>query len=485
MPMKNLIYFAVCAVMIAACEPGKIPLETVKTYKPDTSMLEIAFENFRENTVEDRRFKHRDIEPLILKRKDSSVFEVQELGKSVEGRSLYQLHYGKGDKKIMLWSQMHGNESTATMALFDLFNFLEGNGDDYDSIRNLLKEKTSLYFLPMINPDGAEVFMRRNALDIDLNRDARQTASPESKILKAAAERIKPAYGFNLHDQQIYYNVPGTSNPATISVLAPAYNHEREINDVRKGAMQLIVGINNLLQKYIPDGVARYNDTHEPRGFGDNFQKWGASTVLIESGGYRNDPEKQYIRKLNFMIILNSLIEIAQHSYPQYDAQQYEQIPENANKLSDLLIRNITAEKDSLSYPVDLAIKRDEINLPDSGFFFRGRIDDVGDLQDSYGYQELDAKGLHFEAGKIYPQSFASIKNLSKDKAMELLRQGYIAVQVSNIQNPNDHDLPIIVLNKTRLGGGSPTLGNQANFFLFKGDQPSYAVVNGFLVDLK
>lgn len=481
---KSLLYL-ITALFLASCEPGKMPLETVKIYKPDTAMLEHAFERYREPLITNRRFKHQDIEPLILKRRDSTLFKVDKLGESVQHRALYQLSYGTGGKKIMLWSQMHGNESTATMALFDLLNFLEASGDEYEHVRSLIREKTTLYFLPMINPDGAEVFNRRNALDIDLNRDARQAASPEARILKAAAERNKPSYGFNLHDQQIYYNVPGTPNPATISVLAPAYNHEREVNDVRTGAMQLIVGINSLLQRYIPDGVARYNDAHEPRGFGDNFQKWGARTILIESGGYKGDPEKQYIRKLNFIIILNALIEIAQDSYHQYDATLYDTIPENAAKLSDLLITNIRAQKDSIDYFIDLAIKRDEINAPDSGFYVRSRIDDVGDLKDSYGYEELDAQELTFMPGKVYPRTLASVKLLDQEKAFELLKEGYIAVKISNAGTQPRHKLPILLLHKNTLYGGAPTLGIQANFFLARDGKPVYAVVNGYLVDLQ
>src|SRR5690606_9102602 len=170
-------------------------------------------------------------------------------------------------------------------ALFDLFNFLEGDDPQFDSVRNLLKENLNIHFIPMLNPDGAERFLRRNAQSIDLNRDARATQTVEGKLLKSRAMDVKPAYGFNLHDQNIYYNVPGTKNPVTISLLAPAFNPEREINEVREGAMQIIVGMNRILQSYIPDGVAKYDDTYTPRGFGDNFQTWGASTVLIESGG--------------------------------------------------------------------------------------------------------------------------------------------------------------------------------------------------------
>jgi hypothetical protein len=95
--------------------------------------------------------------------------------------------------------------------------------------------------------------------------------------------------------------VPETQNPVTISLLAPAYNPERDINETRGNAMKLIAGIQQMVQQYVPDAVAKYDDTHSPRGFGDNFQNWGASTVLIESGGLKGDVEKQQIRKLNFI----------------------------------------------------------------------------------------------------------------------------------------------------------------------------------------
>src|SRR5690606_41600774 len=61
-------------------------------------------------------------------------------------------------------------------------------------------------------------------------------------------------------------------------------------------AMKIAAGINQLLQAYVPGGVAKYDDTYSPRSFGDNFQSWGTRTVLIESGGYKGDPEKQFIR---------------------------------------------------------------------------------------------------------------------------------------------------------------------------------------------
>lgn len=482
--MKTVLHIFAAALFLSACHSAG-QINGGHTYKPDTSMLAQAFDTFREPTIIHRRFKHADVEPLILKRKDGGVFTVEQLGQSVQKRPIYQLQYGSGDKKVMLWSQMHGNEPTATMALMDLFNFLEGKEDTYDDIRTLLREKTSLYFIPMLNPDGAEIYNRRNAQDIDVNRDARQAATPEARILKNAAEKVKPRYGFNLHDQNIYYNVPGTPNPVTIALLAPAYNEAREVNDIRGGAMKIAAGINRILQGYVPNAVAKYDDTFTPRGFGDNFQSWGASTVLIESGGYKGDPEKQFIRKLNFIIILNSLIEIAQGSYEQYAIEEYEQIPFNASRLSDLVLRNVTHVVDSVSYTTDLAIKRDEYSTEGGNYYVRSRIDDIGDLQDDYGYEELDASGLHFMEGKVYEKAFANPGAISMSQAYSLLRQGYYAVRVQNMPADRHHSLPLLLLNKRTAPGASPNLGREANFFLAKDGKPIYAVVNGYLVDLE
>src|SRR5690606_29291369 len=272
---------------------------------------------------------------------------------------------------------------------------------------DLIFDNLELHFIPLLNPDGAEIFARRNAQQIDLNRDARVQHTTEASLLRVRAEAVKPGYGFNLHDQNIYYNVPDTRNPVSISLLAPAFNQQREVNEVREAAMQIIVGMNSILQKYIPDGVAKYDDTYTPRGFGDNFQSWGASTVLIESGGKKGDPEKQEIRKLNFIIILNALLEIAQGSYKQYDFQDYEKIPFNASQLHDVVVRNVDLGNDSVPLKTDIAIRRGEITIG-RDYFVRGRIEDIGDLDESYGYEEIDADGLMFMQGETYPKTFDS-----------------------------------------------------------------------------
>lgn len=479
----GLLAATTCSNPFSGSSNGNIP-----GYNLDTAQMNKIHSTYKESALFSRRFKHKDVDSLLQLHKKSNVFKISEIGKSVEGRSINELEYGNGDKKVMLWSQMHGDEPTATMALFDLFNFLEGKDDGFDSVRTLLKDQLNIHFIPMLNPDGAERYLRRNAQSIDLNRDARAGQTVEGALLKARAKEIKPRYGFNLHDQNIYYNVPGTKNPVTISLLAPAYNTEREINEVREGAMQIIVGMNKVLQQYIPDAVAKYDDTYTPRGFGDNFQSWGASTVLIESGGLKGDPEKQEIRKLNFVIILNALMEIAQGTYENYDAKGYEDIPFNASNMHDIVIRGLEFGSDSIPLKSDIAIRRGE-TTDGRDFFVRGRVEDIGDLPESFGYDEVDGNGLKFIQGKIAEKPVPTLESVTPEIAYDLLKKGYMGVQVTTLkpeQTSMLHNLPIHIFG-TQAFAATPfiDLGGTANFYI--GDSNGtlkYAVLNGYLIDL-
>lgn len=486
--MKKILIL-VCAIGIfTSCDAKNDRQINTDAMKVDTTTFNSIYSKYKESALQHRRFKHYDVDSLVQIHKQRDVIAVQKIGESFQKRAIYELSYGTGDKTVMLWSQMHGDEPTATMALFDLFNFLEGKGDGYDDIRNLLSSKLNIHFIPMLNPDGAEVYTRRTAQSIDMNRDARAGQTVEGALLRARAIALKPQFGFNLHDQNIYYNVPGTKNPVSISLLAPAFNESRDINEVREGAMQMAVGMNNLLQQYIPDAVAKYDDTYTPRGFGDNFQSWGASTVLIESGGMKGDPEKQQIRKLNFIIILNALVEIAEGSYKNYDKKDYEDIPFNASQLHDVVLRNVLVERDSVVYKTDIAIRRNERTLG-RDYFVKGAIEDVGDLQESFGYDELDAEGLHVVQAKLEVNTIQDIAAMTQQTAFDLLKKGIMGVavkkNVGSVVLPL-HDYPIHFYKQTAF---YPTttidLGGTANFYLADKDgQLKYAIFNGYLIDL-
>lgn len=393
------------------------------------NLLYEQYEEYEEETIQTRRFKHEDIQPLIDVVDKDSEFTVTQVGRSVEGRSLHLITVGNGPIDIFYWSQMHGDESTATAAIFDMVNFLRDPGDKLEELRDRLLSNATLHFLPMINPDGAERFQRRNVLDIDINRDALRLTSPESKTLKQVRDSLNPAFGFNLHDQSTYYTAGRNPEPATISFLAPAYDYEQSQNEVRTNAMKLIAGLNEVLQQFIPGQVGKYSDDHEPRAFGDMIQKWGTSTVLIESGGYKDDPEKQYIRKLNFILLISAAEQIGQKSYDNHNTDDYFALPENEVSLYDLLIRNAEFERDNNLYLKDLGIRHSEQqHNDDRTYHYRSTISEVGDMSIYYGYRELNAKGLTAKPGKVYEDTLQNLTNLKQLNPSYLLDRGYTDV---------------------------------------------------------
>jgi hypothetical protein len=375
--------------------PILLKIKEVEKILNFTDQLNNLYPNFKEERLKTRRFKHADVKILIENLKSVNTFQINISGNSTEGLEIYLIRAGKGKIKVFLWSQMHGDEATATAALFDIFIFLSQKTEFQSEIRTIL-ENLELYFVPMVNPDGAEVYKRRNALDIDINRDAARLETVESKLLKNLIDQIKPEYGFNLHDQETYYTAGLTKYPATMSFLAPSFNKEKEIDEKRLKSIQQIILINQVLQKFIPNCIGRYNDDFMPTAFGDNVQFWGTSTILFESGGYYADPEKQTARKMNFIAIISSLFAIANNTAIGTDVEKYFQIPENKkDKLHDLIIRNAIVKNNGREFKMDIAIRIKEINSPDfKSFEPKGEIADLGDLTYFYGYSEIDAKGL-------------------------------------------------------------------------------------------
>ena len=441
------------------------------------------YERFKEETITNRRFKHKDIQPLIEALEEQEGFTVTNLGVSIQGRRISMISVGQGDTDVLLWSQMHGDEPTATMAIFDIVNYLKENKEILKGIK--------VHFIPMLNPDGAELFQRRNAIGIDINRDAIRLQSPESRILKAARDSLNADFGFNLHDQSRYYNAETTSKPATLSFLAPAFNEEKDMSEKRGNAMKIIAMMNEVVQKRADGQVGRYSDAFEPRAFGDNIQKWGTSTILIESGGHPDDREKQFIRKLNYMAILTAIKGISNGSFKTRSTRAYWDIPRNDRKLFDLKIEKLTFPYLGANYTVDLGIIYNEIeNATHSDFYLVGKIVDIGDLSTHYGYKTLSAEGLQFKTGETYPTILSDFEEFEKLDIGQLLRDGYTSVSVNDlpeeikfVNSPiNLVDIRKIQIPRNNQMPKSPIrFEKNPTFVLMDGEAVKYAVINGFV----
>ena len=442
-----------------------------------------SYDDYKEVSIDKRRFKHNEIQPLIDSLETLKAFQVTKLGESIQGRSISMISIGNGETDILLWSQMHGDEPTATAAIFDIINYFKQD-------KSLLKN-VRVHFIPMLNPDGAEIFSRRNAIGIDINRDAVRRQSPESELLKRVRDSLDADFGFNLHDQSKYYNAKTNEKPATISFLAPAYNFEKDINETRGNAMRVIANMNKVIQRYARGQVGRYSDEFEPRAFGDNMQKWGTSTILIESGGHYDDPEKQFIRKLNYVSILSAIETISTKSYESTTLDKYLSIPKNDRKLFDLKIENLSFSYLGLDFKVDIGVNHYEIeNKNHSEFYYLGKISDVGDLSTHYGYETLDAEGYEFKVGETYPKILDGFDAFMNLDFASLLSQGYTSVSINDMPSEikftpkpiNIIDIKKIMVPKNNSIPMSPIkIGTDATFLLKKNDVVVYAIVNGFI----
>lgn len=297
------------------------------------SLLEAFFKKEKETALFGRWIRFSDIAPLIHTYEKYTT--VKQIGLSEQQRPIYSIQLGTGKKKILVWSQMHGNESTGTKSIFDLLNTLIQSSEA--CVQQILNTCT-LQIIPMLNPDGAEVYTRVNSKKIDLNRDAVARTAIESKILRHTLDSFQPDFCFNLHDQRTIFGVEGTSKPATISFLAPSEDVNRTLTAGRKQTMNIIVAMNNLLQQVIPNGVGRYTDEFYPTATGDNFQKLGYNTILIEAGHYPDDYEREITRKYHFYALLQGIYHIVSNDdYAVY--KPYFDIPNNVKNFYDVVHR--------------------------------------------------------------------------------------------------------------------------------------------------
>ncbi|MCH8538608.1 MAG: peptidase M14 [Alkalimonas sp.] len=439
-----------------------------------SAMTVEEFDVYKQPGLDKPVISFEDIQPLIEQHRQNPLFAFTKLGSSLQGTPIYQIKMGRGDTKVFAWSQMHGDEPTATAAVFDLLKYI--SDDAQSDWRESWMEHITLYIIPMVNPDGAAVNTRVNAQGIDINRDALALQSPEGRILMEAAKRIQPHYGFNLHDQNRFHAAGAAKNPATISLLAPAYNEARDINESRKRAMQLIAYIKPLIDEEIPNHLGRYNDAYSIRSFGDTFSSMGISTVLVESGGHRGDDNRQVARRLNFLMYVKWLDAIADGSYRNADLADHDAIPFNQRGMKDVVLSNVTLTLHNQPALVDVAFELDIYGT--SG---QARIDDIGDLSIFGGYHTFDAEGLHYQPGKAF--ELTESVQLTVDRYLALLRDGYSHFTGDAALLDNQTDLPVLLNPQRRVPAEQLVRQRSATFLLRNEQGVQYAVVNGQVIN--
>jgi hypothetical protein len=410
-----------CVILLRRNQRSHFQLEIVPGMisRIQTATLDIArklfdsYDSFKASEITSHHFTHADLLKWLRSLKEQELFTELPLGTSGEGRTISLYSIGTGLTKVLLWSQMHGDEPTATMALVDIFCFFGGHPDH--TVTKTIREKLTLLVIPMLNPDGAERFTRRTAQLVDINRDALALETPEAKMLKETCSKYRPEYGFNLHDQDTRLTVGTTKKITAVALLAPASDESCADTPVRERAKKVASIMAQILSLFIPGHVAKWDDTFEPRAFGDNIQKWGTSTVLVESGGWKSDPNKFFIRKLNCIGLLTTLYSIAVGETVHVDTGIYEQIPLNTELGCDYIIRNAVLQLNNQTAPlrVDIGVNVEMRRNNSTGSLEQiATITEIGDLSPFTALEEeRDAHGAELDAKRItLNRSFPAIE---------------------------------------------------------------------------
>ncbi|MBP2831959.1 peptidase M14 [Aquimarina sp. U1-2] len=345
-------------------------------------VLKNWFATYSESSLRGRYIHYGHIAPLFDNL--SEKVDVKHIGLSENNLPIHLLKIGSGPKKLLLWSQMHGNESTTTKALFDLINVLID--PHLKEALDILKGST-LYIVPILNPDGAKVYSRLNYNSVDLNRDAQHRTQSESKILDTLIKDVRPDFAFNLHGQRTIFGTGVQNKSATVSFLSPAGDAERSITTSRKMAMEVIAHMNNVLQLCIPNQVGRYDDGFNINCVGDTLTSKEIPTLLFEAGHYPNDYEREVTRKYIFYALVSAIHYISTTSVTGNQFQDYFTIPENKKCLYDIIIRDVILKNEN----VDIAVQYTE-ELMENAIRFIPKIVKIGDLQNFYGHKEIEGK---------------------------------------------------------------------------------------------
>jgi hypothetical protein len=361
------------------------------------------YERFRVSPTDPATIRVAHVEAILtqLAQVSGERLRVETFAESFEGRPILSAALGTGARRILMWSQMHGDEPTHTAVVLDLVSYLL-QSPQQQFAADILAGCT-LHIFPLLNPDGAEHVSRFNAQGIDVNRDARRLATPEGRALRRAVETMKPEFGFNLHNQNARAAVGSPPKPAAVSLLAPPVDASgREMPQMRL-AKQMAACFVEAVKPHAEGMISRYDHEFEPRAFGDTIQATGAATMLVEAGGWPEaDPEP--LVRLHFHGVLATLHAIATGRVSDFDPQVYESLPEsNSRNLFDCLVSDghLLDESFGEPYACDLGIDRSHGARLAITTQREGKIVDIGDLTTSAGKSTIDATGGLILPGRV------------------------------------------------------------------------------------
>jgi len=109
-----------------------------------------------------------------------------EIGRSRQDRPIWAEHWGSVDgPQLLVVGQVHGNECSPAWFV--------------RAIRESPPPDFGIWLIPTLNPDGLAAHKRRNAVDVDINRDGRRLTEPETRALVDFTDLVRPTLSIHVH----------------------------------------------------------------------------------------------------------------------------------------------------------------------------------------------------------------------------------------------------------------------------------------------
>src|SRR3712207_6513041 len=155
------------------------------------------------------------------------------------------------------------------------------------------------------------------------------------------------------------------------------------------------------LAPFVYGHVGRYDDAFNPRAFGDLISRWGTPVILIETGALKGMSGHD-LAGLNFIALSVALKALADGSVEQANPAVYDSLRFNEiGPIYDLLVRGGTvvgrAGEGAVRIPpyaADVAVNV-ERGRGDAARPARASVQEVGDLADFRGLEEVDARDYY------------------------------------------------------------------------------------------
>ena len=408
-------------------------MHTAHPHVPANSIASLWDKHHTDN-LNRAHLRFADISQVVEQLAQHNEVTSSVVGHACSGKPITRLTVGRGPLILLAWTQMHGDEPTATAAVLDWLHILLTQ--QLPSLDINWQSLVTLHVIPMLNPDGAENRTRVNAQGIDINRDAKALQTPEGRVLWEQVQSLKPDVAFNLHDQNPYYTAGGTGETATIAFLAPAFHADKHVDAARLRAKQLIACMADAIQHWLPRHIGRYDDTYSLRSFGDNIAATGASTILIESGAYPGDPHRQTARKMNVVALQAALEALLSNQYMHKSLADYYRIPDNVEdglvdiKFSQLQLRCF-----------DTAFNAD-VNVNVCRKSGKATIKHIGDMSVQQAFHTPDTAGMRVLPLKGYVVN--EPLSLTRELYLQRLAEGWVYFIGDAGHITNESGLPVL-----------------------------------------